>query len=234
MGACVSCGKGLCLDCLNKVDGKIYCHLCLPTGSGSLDSSLARLEQTIERQSVIVKQQITTVATHKRREIAAILAILLGGFGGHKFYLGEYGWGILYFLFSWTGIPTLAGWVEGIVYLVRSEEDFIRRFGQPTSHIQLNSAPRRNVLNTKISGFRNNSRLSEPQKPRDYERLLLDFARKNQGEISVARLMSEHEVNLDKVEDAIARLSAKGLVENNIDDQGRIIYFVPEFLDSDY
>lgn len=64
-------------------------------------------------------------ATSKKSKTAAgILAILLGGLGVHKFYLGRIGWGIVYILFCWTYIPSLLGIIEGIIYLTSSEEKF--------------------------------------------------------------------------------------------------------------
>jgi TM2 domain-containing membrane protein YozV len=59
----------------------------------------------------------------KNRVVAALLAILLGGFGLHKFYLGKTGLGIVYLLFCWTGIPSLIGFIEGILYLVTVNND---------------------------------------------------------------------------------------------------------------
>ena len=38
-----------------------------------------------------------------------MLAILVGAFGAHKFYLGKNGQGILYLLFFWTAIPAIIG-----------------------------------------------------------------------------------------------------------------------------
>ncbi len=60
----------------------------------------------------------------KNRFAAAILAILLGGVGIHKFYLGAWGWGLIYLVFSWTFIPSAIGVIEGIRYLVLSDEAF--------------------------------------------------------------------------------------------------------------
>lgn len=60
----------------------------------------------------------------KSRYAAAILAILLGGFGIHKFYLGAWGWGLIYLLFSWTFVPAFVGIIEGIRYLVLTDQDF--------------------------------------------------------------------------------------------------------------
>ncbi|MDR9833185.1 TM2 domain-containing protein [Staphylococcus coagulans] len=51
--------------------------------------------------------------------ISAILAIVLGG-GVHKFYSHKIGLGILYALFSWTGIPGLIGFIEGVLVLLKT------------------------------------------------------------------------------------------------------------------
>ena len=51
-----------------------------------------------------------------------ILILLFGGFGIHRFYLGNYKLGSLYMLFFWTGIPFLAALVEFIVFTFTSEE----------------------------------------------------------------------------------------------------------------
>jgi TM2 domain-containing membrane protein YozV len=44
--------------------------------------------------------------------IGVLLALFLGGFGAHHFYLGRVGMGVVYLVFSWTGIPWIIGWVE--------------------------------------------------------------------------------------------------------------------------
>lgn len=64
----------------------------------------------------------------KNKVVAGVLAILLGSLGIHKFYLGRIGWGIVYLLLSWTGIPGFLGLIEGIIYLVKSEEDFNAKY----------------------------------------------------------------------------------------------------------
>lgn len=59
---------------------------------------------------------------------AALFALLLGGFGAHKFYLGKPGQAIIYFLFCWTLIPTLIGIIEGIIYLTMSDNEFAAKY----------------------------------------------------------------------------------------------------------
>jgi hypothetical protein len=67
----------------------------------------------------------------KSRVVAAILALLLGGIGAHKFYLGKTGLGVLYLLFVWTFIPAIVAFVEGIIYLVQSDQQFSLKQGVP-------------------------------------------------------------------------------------------------------
>jgi len=44
--------------------------------------------------------------------IGVLLAIFLGGLGIHHFYLRRDGLGLVYLVFSWTGIPMVIAWVE--------------------------------------------------------------------------------------------------------------------------
>ena len=60
----------------------------------------------------------------RNRTAAALFALFLGGFGVHKFYLGKVGQGILYLVFCWTFIPTIIGFIEGIIYLTKSDQEF--------------------------------------------------------------------------------------------------------------
>jgi TM2 domain-containing membrane protein YozV len=71
------------------------------------------------------------------RVTACLLAIFLGGFGAHKFYLGQTGMGILYLLSTillcWTLIVpiviSLVSLVEGLVYLSYSDTKFANTYG---------------------------------------------------------------------------------------------------------
>jgi TM2 domain-containing membrane protein YozV len=49
----------------------------------------------------------------RRDEVVGILlALFLGGFGIHHFYLRNTGLGILYCFFFWSGIPAILGFIE--------------------------------------------------------------------------------------------------------------------------
>jgi TM2 domain-containing membrane protein YozV len=64
----------------------------------------------------------------RSRSTAALLAIVFGGAGIHKFYLGKVGQGLLYILFSWTFLPLVIGIFEGLIYLMMSNQEFERKY----------------------------------------------------------------------------------------------------------
>jgi TM2 domain-containing membrane protein YozV/ribosomal protein L40E len=69
-------------------------------------------------------------ANGKSKLIAALLAFFLGSFGGHKFYLGQIGLGIVYLALCWTFIPATLGIIEGIWLLAMRDERFNEKYGQ--------------------------------------------------------------------------------------------------------
>jgi TM2 domain-containing membrane protein YozV len=68
-----------------------------------------------------------TYGAPKSRIVAGVLALLVGGIGVHKFYLGKVGLGILYILFVWTFIPAIIAFIEGIIYLVQDDKTFAQK-----------------------------------------------------------------------------------------------------------
>ena len=79
----------------------------------------------------------STASGSKDKTAAGLLAIFLGGLGIHKFYLGFTGPGLVYLLVNTIGfaitwmllfIPNIAlgvmAFVEGIIYLTKSDEEF--------------------------------------------------------------------------------------------------------------
>ena len=64
----------------------------------------------------------------RKKLIAGGLGILFGGFGAHKFYLKKTFWGIFYLIFSWTGIPVLIGFIEGVRYVFMDKDDFYEQY----------------------------------------------------------------------------------------------------------
>lgn len=65
----------------------------------------------------------------KNRTTAAILALFLGGLGLHKFYLGNWMWGLVYLFFCWTFIPAIISFFEAIALFMMSDENFNEKYG---------------------------------------------------------------------------------------------------------
>ena len=68
----------------------------------------------------------------EKKIIAGICGILLGGFGVHKFILGYTTEGIIQIVITFVtcGIGSIVGLVEGIIYLTKSDEEFVRTYIQ--------------------------------------------------------------------------------------------------------
>ncbi|MBM4063622.1 MAG: NINE protein [Planctomycetes bacterium] len=63
-----------------------------------------------------------------KRVAAGVLGILLGGLGIHRFVLGDAVGGILRIVISFVtlGLGSIIGLIEGIIYLTKSDEEFVR------------------------------------------------------------------------------------------------------------
>ena len=108
----------------------------------TIDGSHALEIYKISSPSIFVSQTGT-----KSKFAAGLLAILLGYWGVHKFYLGYTGPGLVYLLVNTVGffvtvfllgIPNMVlgviALIEGIIYLTLSDEDFENTYVQGTKH----------------------------------------------------------------------------------------------------
>ncbi|CAM3455375.1 TM2 domain-containing protein [Elizabethkingia occulta] len=68
----------------------------------------------------------------EKKLVAGILGILIGYLGIHKFYLGYTKAGIIQLIASVVtcGVAGIIGFVEGIIYLTKTDEDFDRTYIQ--------------------------------------------------------------------------------------------------------
>lgn len=145
VGTCVGCGKFICEECNTEIKGKNYCKHCVEEMFEEKNRKIEKLEEDGSKNPMVFMNAgggassssssssasgggYAPVST-KSKVAAGILAIFLGSIGAHKFYLGRFGQGILYLLFCWTGIPGIVGFIEGIIYLVSSDESFARKYG---------------------------------------------------------------------------------------------------------
>lgn len=65
-----------------------------------------------------------------KKVLAGILAILLGSLGIHKFILGYNKEGIIQIVISFVtcGAAGIIGFIEGIIYLTKSDEEFYNTY----------------------------------------------------------------------------------------------------------
>lgn len=102
---------------------KVFCQAC-GEGMSAAAQACPKCGHPSAAVAVTTYPQQLVSGPPKSRIVAGILALLVGGFGVHKFYLRNVGLGIVYLIFFWTTIPIIIGFIEGIIYLVQSDEEF--------------------------------------------------------------------------------------------------------------
>ncbi len=134
-GVCAYSGKPYCNDELVEVQGRMY-------AKDNLGHVMAEIKERSSNASPMVfmnagggsSSSAAAISSQgpvstKSKGLAIILALLLGGLGAHKFYLGRPIWGIIYLLFCWTFVPTIVGFIEAIGYMLMGQSSFARRYG---------------------------------------------------------------------------------------------------------
>lgn len=112
-----------CSQCGTKNDGGGFCGNCgAPAHS---PSPVPQVQYSAQPPTNAFGPPIQS-----KKTLAGVLGILLGGLGIHKFVLGYTTEGILMILITilTCGIGAIIGLVEGIIYLTKSDEEFIRTY----------------------------------------------------------------------------------------------------------
>jgi TM2 domain-containing membrane protein YozV len=106
-----------------------YCHAC-----GAVIHARAEIcpkcgvRQPAQASLVVGTGDVMT-RTGKSKLAASLLAILLGIFGLHHFYLGDTKRGVIYLIFCWTVIPAIIGLIEGIIWLSQPDDVWLAKYG---------------------------------------------------------------------------------------------------------
>lgn len=124
-----------CRNCGEEIDDKaVVCVHCgvMPRGGEhfcqNCGSATAADREVCRHCGVALGNK-----TEKSRVVAGIFALLLGGIGAHKFYLGYNEEAIITLVISVVGllfaaVPTMIIYIitiiEGVIYLLKNEEDF--------------------------------------------------------------------------------------------------------------
>ena len=107
-----------CPSCGNEIDeGARFCKSCGKAMSDAGESG----PETIGRPGYSAHQPT------KSKVAAGVLAIVLGGLGIHKFYLGLITPGILLIIITVATcgiVGPIIGLIEGILYLTKTDEEF--------------------------------------------------------------------------------------------------------------
>jgi TM2 domain-containing membrane protein YozV len=125
-----------CRNCGEMIDEKaVVCvHCGVPPKKESKYCNNCGIE-TNENQSICTKcgVALSGASGEKSKIVAGVFAILLGGFGAHKFYLGYTVEGVITIAVFWLGmillaIPTaimgVVVLIEGVIYLLKSDYEF--------------------------------------------------------------------------------------------------------------
>jgi TM2 domain-containing membrane protein YozV/ribosomal protein L40E len=108
-----------------KASDEKFCNEC-----GAIIKAKAEICPKCGVRQFLPSNALGAAAPNGKTKIAAALfAFFLGGFGAHKFYLGQIGKGFLYLLFCWTLIPGIIAFIEFIIYLTMSDETFNKKYG---------------------------------------------------------------------------------------------------------
>ena len=94
-----------------------------------------KLQMAADQQLDEMVNQVTPSTQAEKSKVAAgLLGIFLGAFGIHKFYIGATGAGVVMLLISvlscfvLSPIMWIIGFIEGIVYLTKSDEEFHQQY----------------------------------------------------------------------------------------------------------
>ena len=127
--------SNLCPQCGAPVDANsTKCQYCGAAITPQAAPAAAPAAAPVVQQPQVVYVPVQNASTKnpaisnswpiKNKLVAALLAILLGALGAHKFYLGNTSKGLLYLVFCWTYIPGILGIVEGVQILASNDENF--------------------------------------------------------------------------------------------------------------
>ena len=95
---------------------ELFCYKC----GASINPQLSKCPRCLAPQ--IVSEQ-------KYKLTAGMLAFFLGGFGIHRFYLGQW-WGIFYLIFWGTAIPSIVSVIEAFVFWLTPQKKWDLKYGQ--------------------------------------------------------------------------------------------------------
>jgi len=127
-----------CANCGTASQSGSYCSKCgTQVGAVAASSSWGSNEPSFQQQSAQPFSQQGAVPyggqpfpVESKKTLAGVLGIFLGAFGIHKFVLGYTTEGILAIVITifTCGFGGIIGLIEGIIYLTKSDEEFVNTY----------------------------------------------------------------------------------------------------------
>lgn len=77
-----------------------------------------------------ITPSLTSNQAKKNKKTTILLALFLGVFGAHRFYLKQYWIGILSVIFCWTYIPVTISFIDIIIFGMMSDEKFDAKYNK--------------------------------------------------------------------------------------------------------
>ena len=102
----------------------------------------------------------------KDKNVAGILALFLGGFGVHRFYLGQGGLGFFYLIFCWFPLMWIIGIIDAIVFFTSDKDTFDAKYNKQFIEVRRRSNP--DFQRERPSYDRNMQRRTQRQERQEY------------------------------------------------------------------
>ncbi len=163
---------------------------------------------------------------------------LFGGCGLHRFYLGKYGTGILYFFtFGLLGIGQLID-VFRIPGMVEHENLKRQLRHGPTVNINIQGQTEQPfTVEAGYQTVQDSRSLQQAQPEVDSEKALettiLKLARQFKGRLTPLELAAHSSLSLEEADQALEDIVRRGYADMTVTDAGNIVYEFPGFLEFD-
>ena len=148
----------------------------------------------------------------KSKGVAYLLWFFLGAVGGHKFYLGKTGMGILYiFTVGLFGIGLLVD-----LFTLGNQVDVYNALHGGGASVQQNNNQNQNVV----------VNVTAPASPVVQEKISADkqvlALSEKYSVLTIKQIVAQTTLEIEEAEEVITRLKAKGLVKELIEEDGKI------------
>jgi predicted transcriptional regulator len=161
----------------------------------------------------------------------AYLLWFVGGFGTlgfHRFYLGKFGTGILYFL---TGGLAFIGSIYDFFTMPMQVRD--ANLEMRYRHALEHGSFRDTRMEDLRGDFRRETRSIRDAGSDSIERVILRTAKKNSGLAAPAEVALEGNISLDQAKEHLEQLVSKGFAEVRVNKSGNLVYVFPDFSTDD-